>query len=365
MVNVKKYIDIEDIYDGCNNINELSWNGGDDEEDEDMTDYYLQQNINRLNKLYITNSIKKEEMENKMDIDDDIDVDENINTLNRKLSQKSLMYNIENKQFHELIDNASIENKVRLISLKSSKSSTWLQRQIGYNIRNKYEMSNDQFSKITRLQYGMNVVPKNMNEKLLTCSRCGDKMDIYGIHALNCKSGKGATWRHNEMNKFITKLIGEITQNYHLEPCKLQNENALRPDIIIYDQIEYEPKKYAPIYIDTMITDIYNKKNMQQIENGEFSIFNAGKNAENYKLGLYLNRFNDLKEKGFIFIPTIIESTGGINSGLRRLINFFLEKKAESKQKDYTVIAHNYYIEFAIFYQKLKYESLWDHYKII
>ena len=104
---------------------------------------------------------------------------------------------------------------------------------------------------------------------------------------------------------------------------------------------------------------------MQQIENGEFSIFNAGKNAENYKLNLYLNRFNDLKEKGFIFIPTIIESTGGINSGLRRLINFFLEKKAESKQKDYTVIAHNYYIEFSIFYQKLKYESLWDHYKII
>ena len=211
----------------------------------------------------------------------------------------------------------------------------------------------------------MNVIPKNIKDELLICSRCGDIMDIYGKHALICKGGKGSTWRHNEINKFIVKLIGEITQNYYLEPNKLDDNNANRPDIIMHDHVEYDQKKYAPVYLDTMITDINNIQNKQQIERGEFNIFNAGKIAEKYKLDLYLNRFDDLKEKGYIFIPTIIESTGGINSGLRRIINFFLEKKSKSLQREFSIVAHNYYIEFSIFYQKLKYESLWDHYKLL
>ena len=190
-------------------------------------------------------------------------------------------------------------------------------------------------------------------------------MDIYGIHALICKGGKGTTWRHNEMNKFIIKLIGDITQNYYLEPNKLDDDNATRPDIIIHDHVEYDEKKYAPIFLDTMITDINSIRSKQQIESGNFKIFNAGLLAEKYKYDLYLNRFNDLKEKGYVFIPTIIESTGGINTGLRRIINFFLKKKAKLMNKEFGVLAHNYYIELSLYYQKLRYETLWDHYKLL
>ena len=149
MVNIKNYIDIDMIYDGCNNINELSWLGDDDDDDDDMTEYYLQQNINRLQRLYITNKIKLEDKKQKMDLDnfnDEIienDIYDNINTTNVKLSQKILVNNIENKQFHELLENSSINTKVRLLSMKSNKCNAWLQKQIGFNIKSKYGMNNE------------------------------------------------------------------------------------------------------------------------------------------------------------------------------------------------------------------------------
>ena len=78
-----------------------------------------------------------------------------------------------------------------------------------------------------------------------------------------------------------------------------------------------------------------------------------------------VDRFNDWKNKGYRFIPTIMESSGGISKGLRHVINTFLRKKAKKENKDFGLLAHNYYIYFSIFYQKLRYESLWDHHKIL
>ena len=71
-----------------------------------------------------------------------------------------------------------------------------------------------------------------------------------------------------------------------------------------------------------MITDIYNVNNIREIESGNFRAFNAGKSAEKYKLDEDVNRFMDLKQKGYRFIPTIIESSGG---------QFIFTKKSREK----------------------------------
>ena len=134
-------------------------------------------------------------------------------------------------------------------------------------------------------------------------------MDIYG-NMMKCKSGKGTTWRHDRMNEFIGELIGEITTNYKVEPVSLDNDNKQRPDIIIHDDIEYKKNKHSPVFIDTMITNIYTQNNLDQINSNNFSIFNAGKLAEKHKRDLYLNRFQDLKNKFYKFIPFIMEITG-------------------------------------------------------
>ena len=88
-------------------MNEASWLG-DDDDDENMIDYYVQQNIIRLNRLYIENDIKLEDEEYKIDLDQDVsdaeNIFENFNDINVKLSQKALMNNIENKQFHDILN---------------------------------------------------------------------------------------------------------------------------------------------------------------------------------------------------------------------------------------------------------------------
>ena len=367
MVNSKNYINIDNIYDGYNHLNETSYNFG----DECIDDMILNENIKKLEILYITNNIKFDEEEEKMDIelfDEEIDeknVYENINEMNDNLSQKQLLFNIENKEYHELLNNAEGETKAKILSLRSNKCNQWLHRQIGVNIKGKYTMNNEIFSKISRMHFGVNIVPNISDEEILKCSKCGYKMDIYGKHAMNCKLGKGPTWRHDKINEFIGKLIGEITTNYYVEPTSLDRDSQQRPDIIIHDEIEYDKNKHAPCYIDTMITDIYKQKNMDQINVNNFSIFNAGKLAEKDKRDLYIDRFHDLKEKGYIFIPFIMESTGGIGSDMRKVINYYLKKKANIKNRDFSVIVHNYYIQFSIYYQKLRYETLWNHYRLL
>ena len=295
----------------------------------------LNENIDKLNKLYITNNIKYEVNDEKsidlyVDDFDEQEVIDNINEINRKLTQKSLIRNIENKEYHQILNNSVGKSKARIWSLRSSKCSQWLYKQIGYNIKNKYSMSNEIFSKISRLLYGLNVVPRNVDDNLLICSKCGVKMDIYGCHALECVMGKGPTWRHNEMNKYMVKLIGEITSNYKLEPPKLDSDSKQRPDIIIHDQIEYKKGKFAPIYIDTMITDVCTMENVNEVNNNEFTIFNAGRLAKKHKERLYMNRYPELIEKGYKFVPAIFESSGGINVELRNILNYFLQKKITS-----------------------------------
>ena len=199
----------------------------------------------------------------------------------------------------------------------------------------------------------------------MRCSKCNIRMDYYGKHALNCKSGKGITWRHDQVNKYITNLIEEQTQNYEWEPKKLDQHSQQRPDIIVHDELLKDGDKMVPFYMDTMITDIYNKENIRNIEMDDFGIFNAGKLGEKLKIDHYLDRFTHLRDNNYMFIPTIMESHGGINSGLRKILNLFIKRIAKDKNKEVSVMLHNFYIKFSIFYQKLKYQSIWNHYRII
>ena len=213
--------------------------------------------------------------------------------------------------------------------------------------------------------YGINLLSMNTDKEMMRCSKCNIQMDHNGRHALNCKCGKGIIWRHDEVNKCIANLISEHTQNYQWEPKKLDEQNDQRPDIIVHDELMKIKDKMVSFYMDTMITDIYNKENLRYVNSNKFHIFNAGKLAEKVKIDLYLDRFNELKDKNYIFIPTIIESHGGLNKGLRNVINLFLKRIAKEKNKDESIMIHNFYIKFSIFYQKLKYQSIWNHYRIL
>ena len=109
-----------------------------------------------------------------------------------------------------------------------------------------------------------------------------------------------------------------------------------------------------------MITNINNKQNKNDIMNGNIQLFNAGKLAEKYKLDIYADKFSDLNNKNYRFLPIIMENMGGLNSNLRILINNILRKSSKNNS-DLAINTRNFYIAFSTFYKKLKYKQIYSH----
>ena len=87
------------------------------------------------------------------------------------------------------------------------------------------------------------------------------------------------------------------------------------------------------------------------------------KNAENAKNNAYIDRFIDLQSKGYTFIPVGIESSGGISKNLRHIIKIYLKQEAKLKNKELSILCHNFYIRFSIFIQKLRFNAIWSRVK--
>ena len=122
----KNKIIIDNIYDDLDIINQKSISLMDNY-NQIISDYMIKDCINNLQILciesgvkYLDDNIQKQDDEM---LDERIEqmnyVDETINNQNEKLSQKSLVYNIENNIFHELLEKADNKDKIRILALKS------------------------------------------------------------------------------------------------------------------------------------------------------------------------------------------------------------------------------------------------------
>ena len=170
---------------------------------------------------------------------------------------------------------------------------------------------------------------------------------------------KGPIFKHNELNKFICKLIERHKKNYEYEPAKIDDETLERPDIVVHDRFSMLNGDICPFYIDTMITCVRNERNVNDLDLDNFGIFNAEKYAEDKKKNDYSCKFQDLQDENYHFIPSIFVSSGSINEELRHLINILL--KALYARDKHGVVIHNYYIELSLRLKKLIYGALYDH----
>ena len=118
--------------------------------------------------------------------------------------------------------------------------------------------------------------------------------------------------------------------------------------------------KYSQCYMDSRIANIFGKDNLEAIEADNIKIFNAGRNAEIVKLRDYSDKFMELQDLNYIFIPVGIEINGGISKNLRHILSLYIGKETELKNKDYGIMIHNFYIKLSIFIQKLRFNSIWS-----
>ena len=100
--------------------------------------------------------------------------------------------------------------------------------------------------------------------------------------------------------------------------------------------------------------------NIKSVNNNTFNIFNAGNSGQKRKFSNYLGKFEDYNDKGYRFCPLIMENYGGMNKYLRHLINQLIKEKTNNN-KEFSIKIKNYYIEFSIFWIKIKYKSMYSH----
>ena len=209
-----------------------------------------------------------------------------------------------------------------------------------------------------RIHFGKNIIPINHNESNNVLNVI--IFDNYGIHTELCKDGAYGQYRHDGINKYVYDYINQFTDNIEWEPRNMDDLNRDRPDIIIHDKIKMQNGKFQQCYLDSRIANIYSKDNIDLIGNGNIKIFNAGLNAESIKIRDYTDKFMNLQNLDYQFIPVGIEINGGISRNLRHVLGLYIDKEARMKNKDYSILVHNFYIKFSIFIQKLRFNSIWS-----
>ena len=362
-------LSINDIYHDLDEVNKLSMN---DEEE------LIQENVDKINDLLINNDIKKRECyddninfsQEEMDI-----IDLMIGALNDKLSMKSLIYGVESKIYHQIFERVDTKTRILMNARRSDKCMSFLNNYYGVCNGNKLFLSNKEFDNILRILFGITLFDVDINvEEERKCKHCGEISDGLGLHAFMCRHGKSHIYAHDAMNRIIYNLLKSEILNCRLEKRPIDNNKKRdKPDIIIDDNISLvinKKCKNAKFYLDTIIYDIYRDKHFELFEKADanggkgISIFSAGKLGEKEKYLNYKNKFEDLRNKNYIFVPICIESMGGISKNLKKIINYIITVKAVKSGKDKNILLNNYYVTLSMNFKKIMLIRLYDHLNI-
>ena len=354
----------EEIFHDLDIINRISMSMDEDE--------IIECNINSIEKLLIENNLiekqtpfkREKREENKFE-------DQMLSTVNSKLRMKSLIYGLESKIYHDVFNQATVEQKIRMNSRRSDKCMAFLNNYFGDDPGDELFMNNKEFDNIIRILYGLkiiNVNNANDADHPVRCKRCGEIVDAFGVHPFQCKKGLNHKWMHDAFNKKICELLRKEVNNVQLEVRPPDQDTRQLPDIIIHDNIVMKDKtsiKSVKLYLDTIIYDIFREEHQNKIHRGEYSIFSAGKLGELEKIRLYENRFENLRSKGYVFKPISLESFGGISKTLKQIINFCLNSQKDRTGNDINLLQNNYYVKLSMFFKKKMLKRLYDHVDVV
>eukprot|EP01083_Nonionella_stella_P085686 237651_1 len=182
-----------------------------------------------------------------------------------------------------------------------------------------YNLSNEEFNIILKLKFGKILIPRTVQ---MRCKYCNIILDPYGIHATLCKHGFGPVALHDGITKWLEELLGlwfSGTEYIEREP-NIDGTNE-RPDIIFHNKVRFRNELVRLIW-DLICPNIWAKKHLELIESGSVRVFGCGKEGIKRKNRIYAseNRCADLRRKGYIFTGVAVETMGGVDLSIKRLI---------------------------------------------
>eukprot|EP01083_Nonionella_stella_P046320 124023_1 len=297
-----------------------------------------------------------------------------VDKVDPKFVLKNLVHATEKYRYHHAYDNASDMDKVYMHSRRSKNTLAFTLPTYNFqsDVSSKYGMDNATWNSSLRFVFNIPMdnkvwaatgdsdadIPriKIRNSK---CKRCHLRNGKH--HWVHCKCGKNAKYRHDCVNKeLLYPIIQSECQSTTLEECKLDSNTSDRPDMVIHERIHIAGST-SKFMLDLQITNITRKENLKKIQNGEISLFMAGKIGEREKINSYASKFHELQSNGYKFLPLAMETLGGTGKDLRHLMDQILRMKSKRRGRDIARMRHRFWIGFSIQFMKICFKCYRDH----
>ncbi len=154
------------------------------------------------------------------------------------------------------------------------------------------------------------------------CTGCGIVVENdLGDHALICSFGKGRIYRHDLLRNWIAKELSAACCDFIVEKKHLLDDKKRPADIFIKNWSGGE-NVAADIGITSVVrSSILAKSHKERLA--------AATQFAAKKSSFYLS---DCNEKGFSFIPLVIETTGGWAKESRAFLNILAERLAAKRK---------------------------------
>lgn len=227
--------------------------------------------------------------------------------INHKLQQKSLVHAIDHKTYTTLIFSSSDRRRAQLIRSASNKATAWAR--VLPNSEYGEKFSNNEMDVILSRFLGqpISVLPQ-------ICTECHMKMDIYGDHAITCKTGKGRHHRHDIISNMMSNILHTCKINHELELMHIMCKTGKGRPADIWIPAWDDRKDYA---LDIGVTSECCLSNINSSKNKSMS---AAQKYYNHKMSAFKRKTRHTSIN-FIYQPLIFESSGAMHASTMNFIS--------------------------------------------
>ena len=214
---------------------------------------------------------------------------------NSHLSQKVLSSKLEDQQFNNLFQSATLTDRARLLSISSPHASAWLS--VTPSPRLNLHLDPAEFQVALKWWLGIPVVQGQ------SCPHCPSfALDDFGHHALSCKHGGDVVLRHNKLRD----IFSDFCQRACLGPCLemgcgagFTNTQSRPADVLVPNWDLGKPAAFDLSVTSTLHSSVLLEASV--------TAGSAALAAENRK-----HNSNDRKceELGWVCIPLVVETYG-------------------------------------------------------
>jgi hypothetical protein len=231
----------------------------------------------------------------------------------------------------------------RFNSLQLPKAGAWV-----YTLPisgSRLAMSSAAFKTALQLRLGANIFEEGQ-----LCKCCHEPMDVYGLHALQCKKGAaGLTYRHDRMRDywyFAAKKSGKLVPKK--ETPGLLGDNRRPGDIWMEN---YFDGAHA---FDFVVTSPCCASNYVAASQG------VGKSAEKAYRSKMENSAAACRAEGFMFTPVALEAFGGWHKDSLKEMKRFAEAcvPVRSELEDVEKAKNRIFQEFSVKFQQITAEMI-------